>query len=265
LTFTNTGINRIEFNYEQDGSKISVQTFDPKLIEQRQKSLSASPEWVSAQGGSGVPMGGNVTMIYDPHDHPTEMQIHDAQGQVVTRIVRTYDAEGRVTEERPLEKNMPFSSLNWLSPEHRAEMTPAQAQAYSKGPYALIKNPIGTTYVYDSQGRITKTRERNLFFEETTTIFYSEQGDKSRERKTIKGNSILPMGPSYSYSFDAEGRSIISKSSVEGSERPERDYMPPDSDVRYSYRYDRYGNWTERITTGADGFSGTTRREITYY
>jgi hypothetical protein len=207
-------------------------------------------------------MGGNVTMIYDPHDHPTEMQIRDAQGQVVTRIVRTYDAQGRLAEERLVEKTMLSTGLSWLTPEQREEMTPAQLKAYSKGLYALIKSPIGTTYAYDCEGRITKTRERNLLFEETTRIFYNEQGDKSCERKTVKGNSVLPLGPSYTYSFDADGNPIISNSA---SEPPERDYMPPDSDFRYSYRYDSYGDWTERITTDADGFSGTTRREITYY
>ena len=41
--------------------------------------------------------------------------------------------------------------------------------------------------------------------------------------------------------------------------------VPPDSDVRYDYRYDNYFNWTERIQTGSDASSVTTRREITYY
>jgi hypothetical protein len=135
-----------------------------------------------------------------------------------------------LTEEKVLEKNMPASFLKFVSAEQQAELTPAQLKAYSKGPYALIKNPLGTTYTYDSQGRITGKRERNVLFEETTTIFYNEQGDKARERKTVKMNSIVPMGPSYSYSFDAEGKPIVSNSAPEG---PERDYMPPDSDVRY--------------------------------
>jgi YD repeat-containing protein len=265
LTFTNSGMSRIEFHYQGDGSKTSIQTFDPKFIERRQGSVSASPEWISAQAGSGVPMGGSVTMIYDTDDHPTEMQIRGADGELVTRIVRTYDTEGRITEERLLEKNMSPSHLDWMPPEERAQMTPAQARAYSKGFYALIKNPIGTTYAYDAQGRLTKTRERNVMFEETTTTLYNEQGDKSREHKTTKANSILPLGPSYSYSFDADGKPIISKTAPEGTERPERDYMPQDLDIRYAYQYDGYGNWTERIGSQADGSSTTTRRELTYY
>jgi YD repeat-containing protein len=68
-------------------------------------------------------------MIYDPDDHPTEMQVRGADGQLVTRIVRTYDAEGRLTEERILEKNMPTPFLKWVSAEQQAELTPAQLKA----------------------------------------------------------------------------------------------------------------------------------------
>jgi len=264
VTFTNTGMNRLEFHYQPDGSKISVQTFDPKIIEQHERGISAGPEWVAAQAGSGVPMGGNVTMIYDPHDSPTELQVRSADGQLVTQILRAYDAGGRLTEEKLLEKNMPTSFLKLVSAEQRAELTPAQLKAYSKGPYALIKNPLGTTYTYDAQGRITGKRERSVIFDETITILYNKEGDKARERKTVRSNSILPMGPSYSYSFDADGKPIISKS-ADRPGLPERDYMPEDTDTRYTYQYDSYGNWTERIETRDDGFTVTTRREITYY
>jgi len=169
VTFTNTGMNRLEFHYQPDGSKISVQTFDPKIIEQHERGISAGPEWVAAQAGSGVPMGGNVTMIYDPHDSPTELQVRSADGQLVTQILRAYDAGGRLTEEKLLEKNMPTSFLKLVSAEQRAELTPAQLKAYSKGPYALIKNPLGTTYTYDAQGRITGKRERSVKRSQSST------------------------------------------------------------------------------------------------
>jgi hypothetical protein len=41
--------------------------------------------------------------------------------------------------------------------------------------------------------------------------------------------------------------------------------LPSDSDIRYGYQYDNYGNWTEKIETRDDGSSFTTRRTITYY
>ena len=152
-----------------------------------------------------------------------------------------------------------------MPPEQRARLTPAQLKAYSKGPYALRKNPVGTAFTYDSEGRVTQKRERNVLFEETTTISYNEHGVKASERKTVKVNSILPTGPSYSYSFDADGNPVISNSASEHPARPERDYMPPDSDIRYAYRYDNYGNWTARTETRADGSSEYTRRMLTYH
>jgi len=254
--------DRTEYHYRADGSNTSVQTFDAKTIEQNQNAVCAGSEWGGTTIGGGVPMGGNVTTTYDKNDNPIELQVQNAEGELVTHIVRTYDAEGRLTEERLLEKNMPTSILSWMSAERQAELTPAQRKAYSKGPYALIKNPLGTTYTYDAAGRITGKRERNVLFDERTAIFYNEQGDKARERKTIETNSIMPMGPSYSFSFEADGKPVISNS---GPERPEQDYMPQGSDVRYAYQYDSYSNWIEKVEIRNAGSSLTTRRTITYY
>jgi len=43
---------------------------------------------------------------------------------------------------------------------------------------------------------------------------------------------------------------------------------PEDRDTRYSYQYDSFGNWTEKVVTGVFGarsWTLTTRRTITYY
>ena len=42
-------------------------------------------------------------------------------------------------------------------------------------------------------------------------------------------------------------------------------YLLPDSDVRYTYQYDSYGNWTEKIANYSEESSRTTRRELAYY
>jgi hypothetical protein len=73
------------------------------------------------------------------------------------------------------------------------------------------------------------------------------------------------VGPSYSFSFDANGNPVISESARENPVRPEWDYMPPDSDIRYDCQYDRYGNWTERTETRAEGSFEYTRRSLIYY
>jgi hypothetical protein len=125
-----------------------------------------------------------------------------------------------------------------MSPEQRAQLSPEQIQAFSEHLNKLGKRPDGATYTYDSNGRVIKKCERNMVFEHTTTILYNEHGDKAGERQTFKDNSVaLERLP----------------------------HLPSDTDTRYTYQYDSYGNWTERIETRDDGFTVTTRREITYY
>ena len=36
--------------------------------------------------------------------------------------------------------------------------------------------------------------------------------------------------------------------------------MPQDTDVRYAYQYDSYGNWTEKVMTRDDGSSSSVAR-----
>jgi hypothetical protein len=119
--------------------------------------------------------------------------------------------------------------------------------------------PPGTTITYDDRGRISETVERNLFFEQTTTIFYNEQSDKARERITFKNNSPIPFG--VVQSIDEDGN-LIPRAAPE---HPETPFPFKNSDVRNEYRYDSYSNWTERIETCDDGFSVTTSRELSYY
>jgi hypothetical protein len=153
-------------------------------------------------------------------------------------MVRTYDTEGRLIEERTLEKNLAFLMMERIPPERRAQLGPEGLQAFSEQLNNLGKGPEGATYKYDSQGRVIKKFERNMIFEHTTKIIYNEHGDKAEELQTFKDNTAGPEHPRH---------------------------VPSDTDVRYSYQYDRYGNWTAKIETRDDGSSLTTCRTITYY
>jgi hypothetical protein len=239
LTITNNqDSDRTVFKYTADGMT-SIQTFDPKTIEEtRNAAFCGVSAWEASAMGFGVPMGGIVTTTYDKSDNPIELQIHTPDGQRITRMVRNYDAEGRLKEERTLEKNMTFLMLERKPPEQRAQLGPNGIQALSERLNHLGMRPDGATYEYDSQGRVKKKFERNTFFEHTTIILYNEHGDKAREIQTFKDNTVGPEHPRY---------------------------IPPDGDIRYSYQYDNYGNWTEKIETRDDGSSVTTRRTISYY
>jgi len=239
LTISNDqNSNRTVFHYQPDGSKTSVQTFDPKTIEETKNGGYNGSAWEPADLGFGVPMGGTVTMTYDLHDNPTELQIHTADGQRLTRMVRTYDPQGRLTQERTLEKDLAFYWLEQMPPEQRPRLSPEQIQELSKDLNNRVKRPDGATYTYDSNGRITKKCEWNIPFEHTTTILYNEHGDKAEERHTFEDNVV------------GEGHFTN---------------VPSETAARYTYQYDSYGNWTEKIETITNGTAFISRRTITYY
>lgn len=233
----NQDSDRTVFHYTDDG-KTSIQTFDPKNY-RTDGYFGGCSAWRKSAMGFGVPMGGIVTTTYDKSDNPIELQVHTPDGQRITRMVRTYYTEGQLKEERTLEKNLGFLILERMPPEERALLGPEEIQAFSDfSVNNLVKGPEGANYEYDSQGRVKKKVERDMFFEHTTTILYNEHGDKAREIQTFKDNTA--------------GSAHLS-------------HMPSDSDTRYSYQYDSYDNWTEKVEIHDDGSSFTTRRTITYY
>jgi len=102
------------------------------------------------------------------------------------------------------------------------------------------KKTIKTRCKYDAQGRLIEKRERNILFEQTTTIDYNDRGDIARKRETYTDNSV----------------------NIQGNRQ--RD----DTDTRFSYQYDSYNNWTEKVVTldfGSESRTWTMRRTITYH
>ena len=206
-----------------------------------------------------------MAVLYDESDRPMEAKVRDGQGNVVSRIVRTYDAKGRLSEEKVTWENPSAMLLERLSPEARSQMNPAEAAALAKGMAALFRGrrESGTVYSYDTQDRIISTRETNSFFEKTTTVAYDDQGDKAEERTTYADNAAIPIG--VSYSVDSEGNLTPGEpAAVEPRQFP----LPEESEARYSYQYDSFGNWTELTMTAGVGSAASAtvrRRTLTYY
>jgi YD repeat-containing protein len=257
LTIVNNETSdRTEYHYGSDGVMTSIQTFDPKTIERTRNAAFAGSAWDAATSGFGVPTGGRVIISYDKNGNGTEMRVLAPDGQLVTQIVRKYDVDSRLLEEKPLQRNIAFLMLDRMSPEERARFTPEQIAVLNEG--MAGKKPSQTTYTYD-QGRLVQTLDRNMVFEKTKTIRYNDHGDKIEERTAYKENSVIPIG--VPYSFDKEGNLIPTGA----PEHPERSYLPTDSEARYAYRYDSYGNWTERTETRDGSTAITTRRTLTYH
>jgi len=252
MTFSQNS-NRTEYLYDADGiMKKCIETFDPKNpdgFNMPHAFLGSSSTLFD------VPRGGSAVTNYDVRDdvlcggcgkqhrtsNPVKMRILTADGRLVSEYVRKYDASSRVVEEKTLQQNDGLLFLDRMTPEQKAAFTPEGAQAYAKELNEMRgKLPPETRYKYDSQGRLIEKRERNVLREQTTTIEYNDHGDIERRRETFTDNS----------------------ENIQGIRVPE------DREERYSYQYDSFNNWTQKVVTydfGSESTTETTRRTITYY
>jgi YD repeat-containing protein len=257
--------DQTEFHYDAQGRKTTIQRFDPKTLQRRQHSAFGGSPWDAARSGFGVPSGGHVTTIYDENDLPTEAQVRDAEGRLLGRVVRTYDADGRISEERPIPENPALMFFDRLPAEATAGRSPEQMEGLQKGLAGFLggRTPAGTSYTYDVQGRITKMCDRNFAFERTVTTVYNEQGDKAEEITTVTENSAFPIG--VPYSVDENGVLTPSKPADETSPVPD---LQSHSEIHYAYQYDSYGNWTEQTASELSNRGApcnVRHRKFTYY
>jgi YD repeat-containing protein len=257
--------DRTDFHYDERGGKTSIQRFDPKTLQRTQNCAFGGSAWDAALAGFGVPAGGSVTTIYDENDRPVEARINDAADQVVSRVVRTYNAAGLIIEETPILDNPALRVLDRVPAEERAQLNPAQMQALTKGLRTLLGGLTqnGTIHTYESQNRVTNVRESSFVFPKISTIIYNNHGDKAEELTSFAANSTVPVG--VSFSIDEDGTLTPSDPAAGVSTVPD---LPRESDVRYQYQYDDYGNWTQlaaKDSFNPDGSSTVRRRKLTYY
>lgn len=235
--------NPITFHYDEHGRKTKVQTSRPS--DYRPNVASGGDPFEAADVPPNLPDGGTATTIYDEQDRPSEIQVRNLQGDLISHAVRIYDKQGRVTEEKEFVDN----SEMLIPAEVRKEIKTsgesmdefrAQLAKFVGGPQGMHS----VAYTYDEQGRTTHLR-RNIFNHERDDIetTYNDHGDSAGE---ITRSS----------SEDTEGEAI------------RRNQY---SDTRYSYRYDTHGNWTERTTSFRNSPDqafqtlSTTRRTLTYH
>ena len=253
-----------EFHYDEQGRKTTVQSFDPETLQRAQNSMYGGPPWDGAvTAGIGVPVGGNISTIYNDNDQPTEAQLRDDEGRIVSRVVRSYDAHGRIIEEKQIQENPAWLFADRLPAEERAQINDKQLEAMNPAMKSLLNGRNGISYAYDAQGLVTEMRERNFAVDKVTTTSYTEHGDKSGERETITENPAVPVG--MSYSVDENGTLIPDKRAAEPTESPERS---SENEVRYAYQYDSYGNWTQQTVnhdSSPDKPSYVRHRKLTYY
>jgi len=94
--------NPIVFRYDPDGKRSKIAIAQPIEYPQGLGAVSRSMEASFEDAGNEAPLfeGGSAVTLYDEHDRPTEIQARNANGEIMSRTLRVYDAQGRVVEER---------------------------------------------------------------------------------------------------------------------------------------------------------------------
>jgi hypothetical protein len=236
------------FEYDRRGGKTMIRTFAPKKPQDKLVGFAGSPFDI-AQAGHGIPDGASVTIIYNNLDVPSEVQVHDSEGHFLSRITRSYNAQGQVGEDKQVIENPEFMLRAMLPAEARDQLPPGfteEAKVFFRGKDGFY----GTSYTYDAQNRQTLMRRWFGPTCEEITTTYNEHGDKAEEHSTYSQPAAAAEGPPGAHP----------------SSEPQKQ-----SEVRYSYEYDSQGNWTEETMTSRSSLdesfkaSNTYRRKLTYF
>ncbi len=229
----------ITFTYEH-GQKIKKQVARAEDY-QANVAMSGSP-FQAADRPPNLPDGGTAITTYSKDDRPIEVRVLNAQGELVSRVLRSYDAAGRVSEEKQIVED----PLAMFPAELRARIQQSSDSAAAemrKQITALMGGHQGFSsviYTYDDRGRLKETLRQTFNREDSIVITYNEQGNEASTRTVHAGGT------------------------------PEQSVPSTNSEERFSYEYDAHGNWTQKIITtlGADGSIASTRnirRILTYF
>ena len=265
LSIVNTLATAEHSHYSYDGqARMSIlQTFDPEYLRSlRRTGFDGSP-LIAARSGHGVPEGGTVTTLHDEHQRPTEVQVRDAGGELVSRSTCVYDSNGNVLEEKTIVERVDLL----FPPEIFAQLA---EQGISREQFreqikqttgALLRGQEGESvfyharYTYDADGRLAETHRRlGPLHERIEIVRYNQQGDKAEELSTTRGAPDAEL--------DEAGRPVPATQPV-----PPPEYF----ESRYTYMYDAHQNWVEQTAASrsnpSDSFqpSVTRHRQLTYY
>lgn len=239
----------LAFHYDEHGRKTMVAVSRPE--DYRPNTATAGSPFEAAAFGPNLPGGGSATTLYDEHDRPTELQVRDSRGELVSHAVRTYDAKGHVIEEKQMEDSMvsmfppeamaKIQADSGMSPDQLREQLGAQIKQFLGGE----RETYLVRYRYDSSGHLTHTSRRifNHHGDEIETS-YNEPGDVASEITRSTRSS-------------GAGESHVAVNSY--------------SEVQHAYEYDERGNWTlmtlshRSSTDAAFQLATVIKRSLTYY
>jgi YD repeat-containing protein len=205
-----------------------------------------------------APDGGQVKTLFNKRGQATESQVYAANGHLVSSTVRSFDAEGRVVESNNEVENLVESMV----PAEDLEQLMAEPEALEKlqqdltEHFGSLEPKTRNSYIYDEAGRVVEERVSfEALAEKITKITYNDHGDKMEEHETtLRGSNSVKFTEVSDISSNAQDPSSSGE-----------------SNVRYNYQYDSYGNWTEQTISYRSGanarftISTVRHRTILYY
>lgn len=219
----------VTFRYDERGRKSKIEISRPADY-RSDVAVGGSPFEVVDRAPN-LPGGGSATTIYDQHDRATEVQVRDANGELVNRALRTYDAQGRVIDEKQILDNpeMIIPSEVRAKIQEQSDLPPDQLWQELRTQITKLiagqSGPYSVSYIYDTHNRINHTSRRIFNQEEEIETTYNEHGDTASEitRSARLDQETDPTTPAT--------------------------WLPSYSEVRYSYHYDQRENWIEKTVS----------------
>jgi len=189
--------------------------------------------------------GGSITTHYNKHDEPWAVEIKDNDGYELTRIIRDYDTEGRLTSEKEiiedLGRGFAEKGLALLPEQERTPEALKQVREQVRANEKVFGDNRLQTYKYDDQNRVVKMSTETTIGVEEIEASYNEQGDVSEEKKTYsKDASSRPAG--VPFHVDERGQLVPEKPESEWPEQPPlpgAEHDPLRIPIRQSWQLDR--------------------------
>jgi hypothetical protein len=155
------------------------------------------------------------------------VQVRDANGEVVTRTLRTYDTEGRVIEEKQiLEPEMLFNSEDRAKMVEESGVSAEQLRQQLREGILKLLGGRSEFYSfsnrYDTRGRLSHGSILAARYQGEVEITYNEHGDRE-----------LEIGQGSHLNAESDPNNVAPSTSY--------------SETRYSYKYDQHDNWIEKV------------------
>ena len=230
-----------EFRYDEQERKTRIRVV-PARPEQGSRAFCIGAAFDAASEGETLDDGGIVETTYNEQDQPVDARILDDERMVLFLIIYTYDAAGRLSQEKLTTENLPLPRAfrDQIPVEHRAAaLEQMKTQLAEMSQRTGLSGDAERSYVYDDAGHMVERHMRKGSIREDITWKYNQRGDAIEWTRTAGG---FP--------------------------HPTGEISEPSLQCACTYEYDEHGNWTSRTESLYFGERETARtdvRRLAYY